>query len=243
MASFKIVGAGVVGFGPGVIQALVYFVGHQPQSMPARKFQQLTLLVNRRHPAQGIGGRGVKQHARARRDRGFQSREIDLIAIAHQRLRNLDGHGIGHGDVGRAVGPGGRQHQRFIAGIEHATNGEVQRLHAGRGDHDLARCVDFHRVQLLIIAREGFAQRRQAGVFGVEREAVRHGLLRGALDELGRRQVGFAEVELQHAVHGHGDFGQFANTRMRHGQRRGGDRRTQFCDWTRHPRRSPMWER
>ena len=54
---------------------------------------------------------------------------------------------------------------------------------------------------------------RQAGVFGVEREAVLHGADGGLLDVVRGGQVGFAEVQAQDAVHGHGDFGQFANAR------------------------------
>ena len=78
-------------------------------------------------------------------------------------------------------------------------------------------------MQLGIVAREGFAQRRQAGVFGVEGEAVRHGFLRGTLDEIRRGNVRFAEVEFEDSLHPHGEFGEFPNSRMRDGEGGGGD--------------------
>ena len=66
-------------------------------------------------------------------------------------------------------------------------------------------------MQTLVIARQLFPQRRQSRVLGVVGVAVGHGLAGGFLDELGRGKIGLAKVELEHALHPHGDFCQLAD--------------------------------
>ena len=195
--------------------------------MTAREFQQLPLLVHGGHPAERIRRRCVQQHARAWGDGGFERREIDLITIADEWMRDLHGRGVEHRDIRRSVGPRRRQHQRFIARIENAANADVERLDTGCRDDNLAGRIQLHALQLLVITRQRLAQRRQAGVFGVEREAVRHGLLRRTLDVFRRRQIRFAEIKFQYTIHPHCDFGEFADAGVWNAQRGG-------CEGSRH---------
>ena len=130
-------------------------------------------------------------------------------------MRDLPHNRVGHGHIGRAIGPGGRQHQRLVAGIEHGAHADVQGLHARSCDDDLRPGVQFHVVQLAILPGDGAAQRRQPGIFGVERVAIGQGVDGGALDEVRRGQVRFAKIQPQHALHGHGDFGQLADAGVR----------------------------
>ena len=53
-------------------------------------------------------------------------------------------------------------------------------------------------------------------ILGVVSVPVRQSVDRRAFDEIGRRQVGFAEIQTQHPLHGHGDLRQFAYAGMRH---------------------------
>ena len=62
-------------------------------------------------------------------------------------------------DDGAAVGPGGRQDEGFIAGIERAADADVERLHAGGGDDDFGGRVEFDGLQAAVVIGQ-MARRR-----------------------------------------------------------------------------------
>src|SRR5215472_3563828 len=140
-------------------------------------------------------------------------------------MRNLVDSRVRKHRVGAAVGPGWGERDGFIAWVERATNTKIQRLNAGSGDDYFGGGVDLDAMQLPIVRRDRTASGRQAGVLGVEREALVHRADGRLLNVIGRRQVGFAEVEAQYAIHGHGDLGQFADARARNLSNGGGDGR------------------
>ena len=157
--------------------------------MPSREIEQLLLILFARHPAQRIRGRGVQQQTSSRRDRGLERVEVDAVVVATKRLSHLPRSGVRHRHDRRAVGPGGSQHQSFVAGIEHGTQRDIQSLHTRCRDDDLGLWVQVHRLQLLVICRDCSAQRWQSGVFGVESVAVGQCAHRRLLDVLGRGQI------------------------------------------------------
>ncbi len=184
--------------------------------MAAREIEQALLVGLGGDPAQRVRGRNVDQQARAVGHRRFQRVEIDRVPVAAQRVWNLSRHGVRQSDDRGAVGPGRRQQQRLIPRIERRPDRHVQRLHAGSRDHDFAGRVDLHLVQLAVRLGDRAAQRRQSRVFGVKRVALAHGAFGRVFDVIRRRQVRFAEIEAQHALHTHRDLRQFAYAGVRH---------------------------
>ncbi len=67
----------------------------------------------------------------------------------------------------------------------------------------------------LIVPGDGAPERGQSGVFRVEGEAVRQRFRRRLLNVVRRRQIGFAEVEPQHAVHRHRNLSQLTDAGVR----------------------------
>src|SRR4051794_21691989 len=115
--------------------------------MAAGEFEQAILVLTGGYPSERIGWRSVEQHPRARGNRCFQSVKIDFVAATNQDVGDLLYGRVRHGNVCRAVGPGGRENDGFVAWIEHATDSEVQRLNAGCRDDDLRGGIDFDLLQ------------------------------------------------------------------------------------------------
>ena len=223
-------GHGVAEAFAGVVEAIVHLVGQEPEPVPAGEIEQALLFVLAGHPAERIGWRCVKQQASARGHGGFEGLEIDAVALAAEGLGNLPDFGVRHTDIGGAIGPGGGQDQGFIAGIEDAPDSHVESLDTGSGDDDLAGRVEIHALQSAVVFRDGAPQGRKTGVFRIEGVAFGHGAQGGLFDVLRGRQVRFAEVQAQNAVHGHGDLRQFPYAGMRDGLHRGCDLRHEtYC--------------
>ena len=62
-----------------------------------------------------------------------------------------------------------------------------------------------------------FAERKQAGVLGVEGVTGIHRFDGGLLDEIRRGLIRFAEIQPQNAIHAECDLSQFADTGVRNG--------------------------
>ena len=60
-----------------VIQAVVDFVGQQPETVPPAEIEQPLLLFVGGDPSQRIRRRGVEQQPRPRGDGGFERVEVD----------------------------------------------------------------------------------------------------------------------------------------------------------------------
>ena len=167
------------------------------------------------YPSQRIRWRCIEQHARARRNGSFDEIPIDLVAAVAQRLWNRHRFRVRHGHDRAAVGPGRRQDQCFIPRIEHAPDGDVQRLHARNGDHDFARGIKGHAVVPDVVIAQFFPQRQQASVGRVESKAIRQRLLRRFFNEARRRLIRLAKIKRQNIPHPERNIGQFADAGVR----------------------------
>jgi hypothetical protein len=143
--------------------------------------------------------------------RGGQRVEIHGETAALADKGNLPRPRPKHLHDGRAVGPVGAEYQGFVAVVDDAADGDIQRLHARRGDQHLPRRVQVYLMKLGVFGGDGGAQAGQSRVFGVKGVAVDDGPVHCGHNVIRRGQIGFAKMETEYTFHTKGHICQLAD--------------------------------
>ena len=161
--------------------------------------------------------------ARPRADRGLERGEVDLVALAARaRAEPRPGSRARARRSPRrsatpARGSPPRRPGRAPSGSRDGAPGRPEAVTTiSRSGSSSTPCSRRY------CAGDRLAQRRQAGILGVEGVAVGERAGGRVDDEARRRQVRLAEVQPQHAVHRHRELAELADLRVRDSRERGG---------------------